>query len=456
MESPLSIFKPCDIRGVFPTDIDAQIAERIGKAVGTLLNGGSALVGGDVRLSTPELKSAVTRGLADTGISVIDLGILPTPAFYYARRRLGVNAGVMVTASHNPPEYNGLKMILGDLPITPGQVSDIKAVYESGDFRSAVGSIETVDVTEDHVGFLKQFWTDLTRGKKCGLKVVVDCGNGSFSEIAPRVLRELGVEFVPLFCEVDGAFPSRSPDSSLAANLTALSRTVVEQRANLGIAFDGDGDRVSFVDENGLYLDADTGVAVLAAHIPGGVAGESVVLDIKCSQCAHDVVRSCGGTPLSEKSGHTFIRTRMAIEDAKLGGEVSGHYFYRDLGYADDGMYTALLMTHIVSTAGKLSELREEVPHYFTTPDIRLHTDNSPAVLDAIASAFPSDRVQRLDGVKVLFDEGWGLARISVTEPVLTLRFESKRPEALESIVQAFLSPVPRVKKDFEEYRSTR
>ncbi len=455
---PLSIFKPCDIRGVYPDNLDIATAERIGASIGTILDGQPLLIGGDVRLSTPELKSAVIRGLVSTGCHVVDLGILPTPAFYFARRQLGIVGGVMVTASHNPPQYNGMKIILGQMPITVEEMERVKSVFELGEFRIGSGDIEQVNLIEEYVDFIEGYWGRLRKDRSAqpNVRVVLDCGNGCYSDIAPRVLSELGIEFTPLFCEIDGRFPSRSPDSSLAANVTALSKAVVEQRADLGIAFDGDGDRVSFVDETGTFLDADTGVAVLAAHIPGGVAGEKVVLDIKCSQCAHDVVKSRGGIPLPEKSGHTFIRARMAVEDAKWGGEVSGHYFYRDLGYADDGLYTALLMTHIVSNAGKLSELRAAVPRYYTTPDIRLHTDNSPAVLDAIAAAFPPSRVQRLDGVKVLFDDGWALARISVTEPVLTLRFESKQPEALECIVQAFLSPVPRVKQDFDEYRSKR
>ena len=440
----MSIFKACDIRGVYPGDINEENVRRIGRAVATVLGGGDVVVGGDVRISTPALKSALIDGLMASGANVTDLGTVPTPAFYFAKAMFGATGGVMVTASHNPAEHNGLKIILGDLPITEQELARIKTLSETREFLSRHGSVQQTDALCAYRRHVASLGKGLLPEGGDLPRVVLDCGNGCCSLTAPMVFEMLSIPYVPLFCEADGAFPNRSPNSAIAANLTALSEAVVKEKADFGVAFDGDGDRVSFVDENGIVLSIDQSIAVVAKHMSPPVgAGDKVVLDIKCSSAVSDVVTALGAEALMERSGHTFIKTRMIGEGARLGGEMSGHLFYSELGGGDDGLYSAIVMANIVAKQGSLSQLAAEVPRYAVTPELRIHIHPDPRLLDTIAAAFPSEQVSRLDGVRVQFDGGWGLARLSVTEPLITLRFEARDESALAEIINRFLAPVP-------------
>jgi phosphomannomutase/phosphoglucomutase len=361
----------------------------------------------------------------------------------------------MVTASHNPAEYNGFKIILGNLPVTEEELARIRELAETGDFAAGKATIAQQNVLPDYETWLAESGKDLIRGMRRAPRVVIDCGNGCYSEIAPRVFERLSIPCVPLFCEPDGSFPNRSPNSAIADNLTALCEAVVRERADLGVAFDGDGDRVSFVDERGEFLPADQAIGIVARRLPNGLKpGDKVVLDQKCSAAVAELVSAMGATPLMEKSGHTFIKTRMITENARFGGEISGHLFYRELAGGDDGLYSAILMTGIIGRHGPLSKLASELPAYATTPEMRIRVEPDPAVLDAIAKAFPPERVSRLDGVRVQFDDGWALARLSVTEPVVTLRFEGRDKKALRRIMQEFLSPVPELRDRIESQNS--
>jgi phosphomannomutase/phosphoglucomutase len=450
----MSIFKPCDIRGRYPREIDAAKAYRIGRAVATTLGGQPVVVGGDVRLSTPNLKTAVSDGLAASGSDVIDVGIVSTPMFNFARARLNIRGGVMVTASHNPPEYNGLKIVLGDLPITEEELSSMRALSETNGFLSRVGRVRQLDIVPDYESDIISKGAALLEAVEPLPRVVLDCGNGCCSEVAPRVFERLSIPFVPLFCEIDGMFPNRGPNSAVAKNLKALCEAVVGQDAGMGAAFDGDGDRVAFVDHAGNVLTADETVAIIATHLNGGVGpGDKVVLDIKLSGAVSEVVAGLGAEPLTERAGHTFIKTRMIQEDAAFGGEASGHLFYRELGGGDDGLYSAILMASIVGKHGALSKLAAQVPHYATTPEYRVHIEHDPRLLEAIAEAFPPEMVSRQDGVRVQFKDGWGLARLSVTEPVITLRFEGRNRAALERVMERFLAPVPELRKRLQTER---
>lgn len=444
----MSIFKACDVRGIYPSEISEETAYRIGRAIATIIDGGTVVVGGDVRLSTPSLKTAIIDGLTASGCDAIDLGTLPTPAFYFAKKMLGVEAGVMVTASHNPAEYNGLKVALGNLPITEREILRIRSMIETNGFLCCRGRVVRRDVLSDYEDHISALGAGIMRGAERLPRVVADCGNGCFSEIAPRVLERLQVSVAPLFCEVDGSFPNRSPNSAVAENLGALREAVLREKADMGVAFDGDGDRVSFVDEKGNMLTADQAIAIVAACRNGGIdAGERVVLDIKCSAAVSEVISRRGAVPLMEKSGHTFIKTRMIRENAALGGEISGHLFYRELGGGDDGLYSALVMVGIVAKHGSLARLAAAVPSYATTPDLRIRVEPDPEILDRIAAAFPAERVTRLDGVRVSFPDGWGLARLSVTEPLITLRFEGRDEGTLREIMEEFLAPVPHLRR---------
>jgi len=448
----MSIFKACDVRGVYPHEMDEDTARRIGRAVGTILRGKDAVVGGDVRLSTPQLKAAVVEGITSSGCDAADIGIVPTPAFYFAKKKLGAVGGVMVTASHNPPDHNGLKIILGDLPITEAELSQIEELAVHGEFASGAGKQTQVDIIPDYKRFLTSEFGSRMQALGRKARVIIDCGNGCYSEIAPDVFESLGIPFEPLYCVADGTFPNRSPNSADPKNLADLCSAVVRSGADMGIAFDGDGDRVSFVDENGGVLTADQTIGVISSQIGVG-SGDRVVLDIKCSSAVAQIVESLGAAPIMEKSGHTFIKTRVIREGAKLGGEISGHLFYGELGGGDDGLYSALLMTHIVSEHGPLSQLAAQVPEYANTPDLRVGIDPDPEVLDTIAAAFPQEAVNRLDGVRVEFGDGWGLARLSITEPLITLRFEAKDEQTLKQIMNDFLSPVPNLKEAVRKLR---
>ena len=439
----MSFFKACDIRGAYGGDLTDDIVYRIGRALGTLAGGNVVIAGGDVRISTPALKSALTQGLVESGAEILDIGIVPTPAFCFAKHYLKADVGAMITASHNPPEFNGLKLTLGPLPITEDELDLVRRLAESGHFSRGVGSLLTTDIVPAYESFIQSVAP--RAAEAASFKTVVDCGNGCYSELAPAVFRSFGYRTEELFCIPDGAFPNRSPNSAVPENLAALYRKVRDTGAHLGVAFDGDGDRVAFVDDRGRFLASDKAIVILAKHILSNDPGAKVVYDLKCSSVVSEAVTQAAGIPIPERSGHTFIKARMIAEDAAFGGEVSGHYFYRELRGGDDGLYSALLMASILAATGKrLSDLADSIAEYTTTPDIRLpFSGDREQVIARIADHFPADEVSKLDGVKVSFPGGWGLARISVTEPVITLRFEAENGDRLREIVSIFLEPAP-------------
>lgn len=439
----MGIFKACDVRGIYGRDLTDEIVYGIGRALGTMLAGSSVITGGDVRSSTAALKTALSRGLVESGAEVLDIGIVPTPVFYFARRHLGVEPGVMVTASHNPPEFNGLKIVLGPLPITEDELQAVEALAESGKFRDGCGSVRTLAIIPSYQSFIHSI-AHAEQGAHLH-KVVVDCGNGCNSGLAPDLFRRFGFHIEELYCTPDGIFPNRNPNSADPANLVGLIRTVRSAKADVGVAFDGDGDRVAFVDDRGRFLNSDKAIVILAGSLLADDPGGRVVYDLKCSSVVPEAIEASGGTAVPERSGHTFIKTRMILDDARFGGEISGHYFYRELGGGDDGIYSALLMANmLVRTGSRLSDLADAIPSYANTPDIRLPYPGSPGeIIERIASAFPAEQVSRLDGVKINSEEGWGLARPSVTEPVITFRFEARDRERLEAIIHRILEPVP-------------
>ncbi|NLB97492.1 MAG: phosphomannomutase/phosphoglucomutase [Armatimonadetes bacterium] len=444
-----SIFKACDVRGVYGRELTEEKVCRIGAAVATLLRrrGRPAciLVGGDVRVSTPSLKAALVAGLTECGAECLDLGTVPTPVFYFARQHLGVPAGVMVTASHNPASHNGLKLVLGELPVTPEDLGEIRGMAEAGDFEKAPGSAAVVSVADAYARHLLEATAPWHAPSKEAPRIVVDPGGGCWSRWAASLLRDAGYPALSIHDTPDGRFPFRDPNPSVPEHLQALREAVVAEGAGLGVAFDGDGDRVAFVDERGRALPADETAILLIRHLVPGEPGARVAHDIKCSQAVADEVRRCGGVPLMERSGHTFLKTRMIRENALFGPEASGHYFFRALSGGDDGLYCALILAGLVARAGApLSELARDLPRYATTSDIRVrHTGDPTALLERIAASFPGESVCRLDGVRVQFPEGWGLIRPSVTEAALTLRFEGRTSEALRRVVQEFVAVAP-------------
>ncbi|MDI7275539.1 MAG: phosphomannomutase/phosphoglucomutase [Anaerolineae bacterium] len=435
----MSIFKACDIRGEYGSELSEALARRLGQAVGTRLAGQTLVVGGDVRLSTPSLKAALIDGLVATGCHVLDLGTVPTPVLSFARPRLGAQGSIMVTASHNPATHNGFKLMLGDRPPGEETLQAIEAEMAAGAFAEGQGSAHAVDI-------LPEYEENLVRRFAPGgaLSLVVDCGNGCYSHVAPRVLRRLGYRVEGLFCQPDGRFPNRPPNPALARNLRALCERVVEGRADLGVAFDGDGDRVAFVDDTGTPAESDR-VAVLFARWALRQGPGEVIYDIKSSSVLKEAVEEAGGRATMERSGHAFIKTALLERDALFGAEISGHYFFRELG-GDDGLFACCLLLQILQAEERgLAGLLQGVPRHPITPDIRLPCppERAGAILEELRRAFPGYPVSLLDGTRVDFGDGWALARRSVTEALITLRFEAHSQARLTEIQALVRRRVP-------------
>lgn len=441
----MGIFKACDIRGIADTELADAAAERLARAVGYKLKGKCVLLGGDVRLSTQRLKAIFIRVLAASGCEVMDIGTVATPVFYYALKHLKVADGIMVTASHNPAHYNGFKLILGGQPVTESIIAELEALYTAGVCVEAPGSSRKVFISD---GYLREMADKAPKGS---LKIVLDAGNGAASRFAPALYRALGHEVVELFCEPDGRFLNRPPNPAIARNLMALCEKVKETGADLGIAFDGDGDRAAFVDEGGRALENDAVLVLLARHFLAEEKG-AVVYDAKCSMTVAEQIALAGGRPLMARAGHTFIRDLFLRENAVFAGEASGHFFFRALGY-DDGMFAGTQVAALVEEYGALSVQIGRIPVYAATPEYRvLYTaDDKEAVLGDIAGRLQMHPVNRIDGVRVEFSDGWGMIRASVTEPLFTLRFEAKSAARLREIQALLLSALPeQLRRDVE------
>ena len=440
----MSIFKACDIRAPYPNELKDEHAIQLGKAIASLLGPCDILVGGDGRLSTPRLKGLLIDSLLASGCHVIDLGMIPTPAFYFARQVLGVKAGVMVTASHNPPQYNGFKLAFGDLPITEEEIADLQelmtkssSILLDADQRRA----ESIDILPDYTRFAREQIAPLN-----GLRVVVDYGNGMGVLAGAELWKQSGAETIALFDEIDGHFPNRSPNPANPHSLTALGQAVREHQADFGVAYDGDADRVAFVDEQGRMANTDKIIALFARHrLQDGPA--AVVYDQKCSRLVPETIRAAGGEPIMEKSGHTFIKTTFLQKKAVYAGELSGHHFFSSLPQGDDGVIASLYFAKLLKENGvSLSEMLQSLPDYPITPDIRLPVAAGEA--DRILAELKEGLADKadlifLDGIRAEFPDGWGLARQSVTEPLITLRFEGKDKDALRRIIASFVAAAP-------------
>ncbi|MCE5260174.1 MAG: phosphomannomutase/phosphoglucomutase [Chloroflexi bacterium] len=427
----MSIFKACDIRGVYGQELDAATALLLGQAIGTRMQGKLVAVAGDLRISTPILLENLIRGLLRCGANVVSFGAVPTPVFYYGKDLGNAAAGVMVTASHNPKQYNGFKVILGNLPVIPEDLQMLAAEMEAKRFSVGQGTLQEKHIEDAYAVSLVNAFTKLRRRR-----IVVDAGNGSFWELAPRILKAVEQDVDPLYCTPDGTFPSRNPNPAIPEYLTALRQRIIEQKAELGVAFDGDGDRVVFADENGQVHPAERVLVLFIRSLLRHTPGAKVVYDLKSSSVVADEVLAAGGTPIAERSGHAFIKRRLMTESALLGGEVSGHFFFGDLG-RDDALYAALLLLQVLDELNlSLSQAMATIPTYAITPDIRIPCppDVAASIINELSTAFRHLRQDHLDGVRILFPTGWALARVSVTEPLLTLRFEAHTAKELAEI----------------------
>ncbi len=446
---PLTGFKECDVRGAFGSDITPQLAYRLGRAIATMLGGGPVVIGGDFRTTTVLLMGELRRGLLESGAHVLDLGQLSTPGYYYARSLLGVEAGVMVTASHSPVQWNGFKPILGAMPITPGELAELRDRAAAGPFAEREGTLEVVDIKAHYVDWLLQRFTGL--GSRIG-RLVFDCGSGASAWALGDVIRGLGLNAHSLYDAPDGSFPHRTPDIGGPEDLAALQAAVVEQRAVAGFGFDGDGDRVGLVDERGGRVNSDRLIAWLASELVRRSGGGAVIYDLKLSKLVADEVERAGGTAIPQKSGHTFIKRMLLDREAVLAGEYSGHIFFGELDGIDDALFAALLMATLLAEDGRsVSEIFGALPVYASTPDIRVHmAGNKAALIERAAQAAAQDGADcvRLDGVKAIYPDGWALMRASVTEPALTFRFEGPTPAQAEAVAARFLAALPELRTE--------
>ena len=450
-----SIFKAYDIRGVVGKTLDEALAEHLGRAFGTealRLGEKAVAVGRDGRLSGPSLVAALARGLASTGVDVIDLGAVTTPMLYYVaatRGGIGCTSGIQVTGSHNPKDYNGFKMVLAGKAIYGDEIQGLRRRIEAEDYTRGAGTVSALDVLPEYcariVGDCK-----LARP----IRIAVDCGNGIPGASAPGILRALGCEVTELYSEVDGDFPNHHPDPSQPANLADLIRTVKEGDAELGLAFDGDGDRLGVVTKDGQIIYPDRQLMLFATDVLSRHPGASVIFDVKCTQRLGPAIRAAGGAPLMWNTGHSLIKAKLRETGAPLAGEMSGHIFFAERWYGfDDATYTAARLLEILTRSADPSAVLNALPTSFSTPELNVPcAEGEPRQVIArlLAEAkFPGAReIVTIDGLRAEYDDGFGLVRASNTTPVLVMRFEGHTPEALHRIEADFMAALRAVKPD--------
>jgi phosphomannomutase/phosphoglucomutase len=437
----MSIYKDCDIRGIYRKEFDESDAYLIGRAIGTLHTGKKLAVGGDVRLSTPVLKLNLIRGLLDSGALVWDLGMVPTPAFYFALKALDMDGGVMVTASHNPAEHNGFKLMFGQWPVTPEEILQIESLVQSRKFTIASGQLFAQEISREYRAARQAMFQPVA-----GIPVVLDCCNGATGALAPAIFRDLGYTVHELFCTFDGRFPNRDPNPAKYSCLQALCKTVRDTGAAFGAAFDGDGDRVVFVDDQGQVVQSEQALVLLIQHCLKDAPGP-VVYDQKASSIVKSAIAAAGGEPLMERSGHAFIKRTFLEHHAPLAGEISGHFFFGELGY-DDGIYAALKLGELLSTSNSsLSQLVAQLPHPLITPDIRVFCPYAErdTWLEQVKALGQTHEMHLLDGVRIEFSDGWLLVRKSVTEESLTIRIEAENDAAMTRIQTELFRVLPQV-----------
>jgi phosphomannomutase / phosphoglucomutase len=433
------IFREYDIRGVVDKDLEDDVVRNIGRAFGTYVqrHGGKGVsLGGDVRLSTKKFMELIAEGVLSTGVNVIDIGTVPTPVLYYSVHVLPVEGSLMVTGSHNPPNMNGFKLNLGDASIYGEEIQKIRKMIEQEDFAEGKGERSTKDIIPQYKDAVRKR-IKLERP----LKVIADCGNGCGSLVAEDLLTGLGCELTTLFCEPDGHFPNHHPDPTVLKNLEDLIAAVKKQKADVGIAYDGDGDRVGVVDEKGEPVFADKMLALLAREVlERGPA--KVVFDVKCSQALVEDVKAHGGTPIMWKTGHALLKEKMKETGAPIGGEMSGHMVMPEGYYnIDDAIYASCRILQMLSRKQEtLSQMVATLPVYYSTPEIRADVKDDATKFEIVKKAvdyFKSNYdVVDVDGVRIHFGDGWGLVRASNTQPVIVLRFEARTRERLQEIQQ--------------------
>jgi phosphomannomutase/phosphoglucomutase len=431
------IFREYDIRGRVGVDLtDASVSLLARAMAAYLVDGGARRVSlaSDNRLSSDGFRAILAQELAASGLNVVDFGVVPTPVFYFTLFEHNTDGGVMITGSHNPPEFNGFKVAAGKSTIYGGEIQRVREIAEKRAFRTGSGTVERADAIRGYID-------NLSRRVKIARPVALaaDCGNGTAGLVAGALFARTGVSAKLLFAEPDGRYPNHHPDPTVPSNLEALIRAVKTDRLECGIAYDGDADRIGVVDETGEIIWGDRLLIIFARDIIAARPGAKVIFEVKCSQALPEAVTKAGGVPVMWKTGHSLIKGKMKAEDASLAGEMSGHIFFNDRYYGfDDALYASLRLLEIVAArTGSVSSLLADVPKYYTTPEIRVDCPDRLKfkVVEDLKRALGKDHtVIDIDGVRVTYDDGWGLVRASNTQPALVLRFEGRTRERLQEI----------------------
>ena len=437
-----SIFKAYDIRGIVDDTLTVEAVELIGKAYGSEAQAQSqqtVVIARDGRLSSPKIADALSRGLRSTGCDVVDIGMVPTPVLYFATHVLKTGTGIMITGSHNPPQYNGLKMVLATNTLYGETIQELLQRIKTDDFVSGNGSYKEEDVREQ---YLDRICSDVKLAKP--LKIAVDCGNGVAGELAPELFKRMGCEVLELFSEIDGAFPNHHPDPSKLENLVDLEKAVEENQVDLGLAFDGDGDRVGILDNRKKIIWPDRQMMLYAEDVLSRNPGAQIIYDIKSSNHLDSEIKRLGGDALMWKTGHSFIKAKMKETGALLAGEMSGHIFFKERWYGfDDGLYSAARMLEILSKKDQPADVVfAALPDSCNTPEIQvMFTEGEHyKFMDKLKSMadFGNADISTIDGMRVNYDFGWGLIRPSNTTPCLVLRFEAETEEGLKKVQDKF------------------
>jgi phosphomannomutase/phosphoglucomutase len=447
-----SIFRAYDIRGIANQQLTVEGVYAIGQVLGSLVleKGEKWLsVGRDGRISGPELVKALRDGILASGCNVIDIGLVPTPLLYFSTHILETRSGVMLTGSHNPAEYNGLKMVIGGETLSEQDIQTLYHRATNKQVKHGQGQLQQIDITEN---YLTRIVDDVKINRP--LKIVIDCGNGVAGNIAPELFKRMGCEVIELFCEVDGRFPNHHPDPSQIENLQDLIRTVKETNADIGLAFDGDADRLGIVTCDGEIIWPDRQLMLFAQAILAYQAHAKIIYDVKCTSHLATVIRALGGEPIMWKTGHSLIKKKLAETNAAIAGEMSGHIFFKDRWYGfDDAMYAGARLLEIISAIDMNSaEIFNQIPNSVNTPELKVHIADEEKFLlmDKIVlqADFSDAEIITIDGLRVNFSDGWGLVRSSNTTPCLVLRFEAETEKALARIQDLFRQYLLSIKAD--------
>lgn len=448
--APSEIFKAYDIRGIVGTTLTPEAVENIGRAIGSeavARQQQEVAIGRDGRASGPDLSAALARGLRASGVDVVDVGMVATPMVYFATYHLNTHSGVMVTGSHNPPEYNGLKMMLAGDTLAGDDIQALRTRIERGDLTHGAGKYRTHDIRE---AYLRRVTSDIKLARK--VSVAVDCGNGVAGAFAPELYRRLGCEVQELFCEVDSRFPNHHPDPSQPKNLQDLIAALKTGEAEIGLAFDGDGDRLGVVTKSGKIIYPDRQLMLFAEDVLKRNPGAEIIFDVKSTRNLFNWIRQRGGKPLMWKTGHSFIKAKLKQSGAPLAGEMSGHMFFKERWYGfDDALYAGARLLEILARVPDLSAALESLPDAVSTPELHVHTAEGEnyTLMDALkrdAKFASAQEIITIDGIRVEYADGFGLARPSNTTPVIVLRFEAETEAGLKRIQADFRSALQAVK----------